>query len=213
MGPDVMILDCWLWSFKPAFSLSSFTFIKRLLISSSLSAIKVVSSAYLKLLIFLLAILAGWITSWNQYRWGGNRWGVWKGLFIQASCDSQQSEWWSGCLSVPSLLSMVCLCFSMAVQWALASISLLRKFTATLFRPLEINPENSSDPPFQEWSCSDWESMLGSLLLWFIFQNTWVPSVVSLWDLSHNVRGGELSLVILPLFSTSLQALLSVLFI
>ena len=33
-------------SFKPAFSLSSFTFIKRLFSSSSLSAIKVISSAY-----------------------------------------------------------------------------------------------------------------------------------------------------------------------
>src|SRR5574337_892924 len=44
-------------SYKPTFSLSSFTFIKRLFSSSSLSAIRVVSSAYLRLLIFLLAIL------------------------------------------------------------------------------------------------------------------------------------------------------------
>ena len=44
-------------SFKPAFSLSSFPFIKRLFISSSLSAIKVVLSAYLKLPVFLLAFL------------------------------------------------------------------------------------------------------------------------------------------------------------
>ena len=44
-------------SFKPTFSLSSFTFIKRLFSFSSLSAIRVVSSAYLRLLIFLLAIL------------------------------------------------------------------------------------------------------------------------------------------------------------
>ena len=44
-------------SFKPTFSLSSFTFIKSLLSSSSLSAIRVVSSAYLRLLIFLPAIL------------------------------------------------------------------------------------------------------------------------------------------------------------
>ena len=44
-------------SFKPTFSLSSFNFIKRLVSSSSLSAIKVVSSAYLRLLIFLLVIL------------------------------------------------------------------------------------------------------------------------------------------------------------
>ena len=42
---------------KPIFSLSSFTFIKRLFSSSSLSAIRVVSSAYLRLLIFLPAIL------------------------------------------------------------------------------------------------------------------------------------------------------------
>ena len=43
--------------FKPTFSLSSFTFIKRLFSSSLLSAIRVVSSAYLRLLIFLPAIL------------------------------------------------------------------------------------------------------------------------------------------------------------
>ena len=47
----------WVLSFKPTFSLSSFTFIKRLFSSSSLSAIKVVSSTYLRLLIFLPAIL------------------------------------------------------------------------------------------------------------------------------------------------------------
>ena len=46
----------WMLSFKPTFSLSSFTFIKRLFSSSSLSAIRVVSSAHLRLLIFLLAI-------------------------------------------------------------------------------------------------------------------------------------------------------------
>ena len=43
--------------FKPAFSLSSFTFIKKLFSSSSLSAIRMVSFAYLRLLTFLLAIL------------------------------------------------------------------------------------------------------------------------------------------------------------
>ena len=42
---------------KPTFSLSSFTFIKRLFSSFSLSAIRVVSSAYLRLLIFLPEIL------------------------------------------------------------------------------------------------------------------------------------------------------------
>ena len=57
MGPDAMIFILWMLSFKPTFLLSSFTFIKRLFSSSSPSAIRVVSSAYLRLLIFLLAIL------------------------------------------------------------------------------------------------------------------------------------------------------------
>ena len=57
MGPDAMIFVCWMLSFKPAFSLSPFTFIKRLFSSSLLSAIRVMSSAYLRLLTFLLAIL------------------------------------------------------------------------------------------------------------------------------------------------------------
>ena len=52
-----MILVFWKLSFKSTFSLSSFTFIKRLFSYSLLSAIRVVSSAYLRLLIFLLAIL------------------------------------------------------------------------------------------------------------------------------------------------------------
>ena len=45
MGPDAMIFIFWMLSFKPTFSLFSFTFIKRLFSSSSLSAIRVVSSA------------------------------------------------------------------------------------------------------------------------------------------------------------------------
>ena len=57
MRTDAMILIFWMLSFKPTFSLSYFTFIKRLLSSSLLSAIRVVSSAFLRLLIFLLEIL------------------------------------------------------------------------------------------------------------------------------------------------------------
>ena len=41
MGLDAMILVFWMLSFKPDFSLSSFTFIKKLFSSSSLSAIRV----------------------------------------------------------------------------------------------------------------------------------------------------------------------------
>ena len=57
MGLDPMVLVFWMLSFKPTFPLSYFTFIKRLFSSSSLSATRVVSSAYLRLLIFLPAIL------------------------------------------------------------------------------------------------------------------------------------------------------------
>ena len=57
MGLDAMILVFWILRFKPMFSLSSFTFIKRLFSSSSLSAIRVVSSANLKLLIFSPVIM------------------------------------------------------------------------------------------------------------------------------------------------------------
>ena len=76
MGPNAMIFVFWMLSFKPTFSLSSFTFIKRLFSSSSLSAIRVASTAYLRLLIFLPAILkdvkyflalyqtAGWCFIW-----------------------------------------------------------------------------------------------------------------------------------------------------
>ena len=52
MGPDAMIFVFWMLSFKPTFSLSTFPFIKRLFSSSSLSAIRVVSSAYLRLWFF-----------------------------------------------------------------------------------------------------------------------------------------------------------------
>ena len=55
MGPDAKFFECWVLS--QLFSLSSFTFIKSLLDSSSFSAIRVGSCAYLRLLIFLLAIL------------------------------------------------------------------------------------------------------------------------------------------------------------
>ena len=57
MGPDALVFVFWMLNFKLAFPLFSFTFIKRHFSSSSLYAIRVVSSAYLRLLTFLPAIL------------------------------------------------------------------------------------------------------------------------------------------------------------
>ena len=56
MGLDAITLVFWRLSFEPMFSLSSFTSIMRLF-SSSISAIRVVLSAYMRLLIIFLAIL------------------------------------------------------------------------------------------------------------------------------------------------------------
>jgi len=56
LGPDAMILVSWMLSFKLAFSFSSFTLIKSLFSSTSIYAIRVVSYACLKVLIFLPAI-------------------------------------------------------------------------------------------------------------------------------------------------------------
>ena len=57
MRSDAMILVFLMLSFKSTFSLSSFTLIKKLFSSFLLSAIRVVSPTYLRLLIGLLAIL------------------------------------------------------------------------------------------------------------------------------------------------------------
>ena len=55
MGPDAMILFFLMLTFKPGFSYSR-TLIKRLFSSSSHSAIRVVLSTYLRLLVYLLVI-------------------------------------------------------------------------------------------------------------------------------------------------------------
>ena len=76
MGPDAMILVFWTLSSKPAFSLSSFTFIKRLCSSSPFSSVRMVSSAYLRLLTFLLAIMIH--PTWNFTGCVNNFYSAWK---------------------------------------------------------------------------------------------------------------------------------------
>ena len=62
--PDSIILVFWMLTFEPTFSLSSITF-PRKLFSSLLYAIRVVSSAFLRLLIFLPTILIPACTSFR----------------------------------------------------------------------------------------------------------------------------------------------------
>ena len=57
MRPGATILVFWMLNFKPAFLLSSFILFKRLFSSSSCSSTRVVLTAYVRLMIFLLAVL------------------------------------------------------------------------------------------------------------------------------------------------------------
>ena len=90
----------WTLSFKPTFSLSSFTFIKRLF-SSALSAVRVVSSAYLRLLIVLLATLIPACASFSQsiqyiMSKTGNSDTVVKSLTCQ--CTRLKRHWFNPCV-------------------------------------------------------------------------------------------------------------------
>ena len=69
MGPDAMILVFWMLSFKPTFSLSSFTFIKRLFSSSSLLS-------YWN--DFITHAGRGWQV-WKEYLWTRSSWVFLKG--------------------------------------------------------------------------------------------------------------------------------------
>ena len=62
-GCHVWVFEC--WALSQLFSLFFFSVIKRLFSSSSLSAIRAVSSSYLRLLIFLPAILISACASCN----------------------------------------------------------------------------------------------------------------------------------------------------
>ena len=83
MGLDAMIFIFWIFRFKPAFSLPSFIFIKRLFCSSLFSAIRVMSPIYLRLLMLLL--------------WVGKNPGEGNGNSLQYSClgnPMDSGAWW-----------------------------------------------------------------------------------------------------------------------
>ena len=66
LGPDAMTLVYWMLSFKPAFSLSSFTLIKRLFGSSLHYAIRVLSTVYLSIICISWAPTVCQILAWVQ---------------------------------------------------------------------------------------------------------------------------------------------------
>ena len=79
-----MILVFWMLNFKPTFSLSSFTFIKRLFSSSSLSSISVVSSAYRRRQWHPTPVLLPGKSHRRRSLEGCNPWGRW---------GSETTEW------------------------------------------------------------------------------------------------------------------------
>ena len=83
-------------SFKPTFSLFSFTFIKRLFSSSLHSAMGVVSSAYLRIVLFLLANLIPSCTSFSptNHKVWGDKW-KWKhnGSILMGGSKSSRKFW------------------------------------------------------------------------------------------------------------------------
>ena len=141
MGLDAMILVFWMLSFKSTFSLSSFTFTKRLFSSSSLSAIRVVSSAYLRLLIFLPAILipayasssSAFLMMYSAYKL--NKQGdniqpwctpfpIWNQSFVP--CPVLTVAYWPACRFLKR-----------QVRWSGISVS-LRSFHSLLWNDLEL---------------------------------------------------------------------------
>ena len=76
MGPDAMILVFWMLSFKATFSLSSFTFIKKLFNLSSLSAISMVSCEYLRFLIWTSLTVWMWVLDYKE-SWKLKNWSFW----------------------------------------------------------------------------------------------------------------------------------------
>ena len=116
MGLDAMILVFWMLSFKPAFTLPSFTFIKRLFSSSLLSAIRVVSSAYLRFRGRLLGLWCMVVScSLSSWKWcdfvkvGGGR-GGWSinmrrrvakfRISYEWEADCGHQETWLGTINV-----------------------------------------------------------------------------------------------------------------
>ena len=131
MGPDAMILVFWMLSFKVTFSLSCFTFIKRLFSYSSLSAIRVVSSAYLRLLIFILAILIpacassspAFLMMYSAHKLNKQGdsiqpWGTPFSLWDQSVVPCPATPWTAGCqASLPITNSRACSNSCPLSQW------------------------------------------------------------------------------------------------
>ena len=172
MGPDTMILVFWMLSFKPKFSLFSFTFIKRIF-NSSLFAIREVSSAYLRLLIFLAAILNSTCVSSSPAF-----------LMMYSACKLNKQE---TIYSLDVLLSLLGTSLLFHVQFEMLLLDLHKNFSrgrsgGLVFPSLKNFPQfvvihtvkdfgivNKAEVDvFQELSIFRWSSRCWQFYLWFL---------------------------------------------
>ena len=155
-------LSFWMVSFKPAFSPSSFTLIERLFSSSLLSAIRVVSSAYLRLLVFLPAILIPASASSSS--------AAAKSLQSSPTLRDRIDSSPPGS-PVPGILQArplewVAISFSNAWKWKV-KVKLLSRVRPTLSDPMDCSlPGSSIHGIFQYYILSIWrKSAVDALLL------------------------------------------------
>ena len=182
---------CWMQSFKPAFPLSSFTFIKKLFSSSSLSVIKVVSSAYLRLLIFLqsavpcpVLTVAPWF-AYNflrrQVQWSGTPISL---RVFHILLYSTQSKAFAQ--SVKQMFFWNSTAFSMIQQmlaiYSLVSLPLWNLFIWKLSVHLLLKPsledfEHNLPSMWNEYDCMVLWTFFGIALLWDCKENGPFPAM------------------------------------
>ena len=167
MGPDSMILVFWMLTFKPTFSLSSFTFIKRLFSSSSFSATRVVSSAYLWLLIFLPAILIPACASFSlAFQM------MYSAYMLNKQDDNIQP--WRTPFPILNQSDVPCTVLTVA-SWPV--YRLLRRWSDILifkvvwYSHLFKNFPVCYDPHSQRLSCSQWSRCFSGILVFFLWSH------------------------------------------
>ena len=165
-----MILVLWMLIFKPAFSLSCFILMKRLLSSSSFSAARVVPSAFLRLLIFLPETLIPACDSYNlafcmmYFVYKLNK----QDDHIQLYCNSFPVV---NLFAVPfkvltAASGTVCWFFRRQVRWSGTPISLIISHSflwSTWYSQWNTNQCFSATPLLSLWSNKCWK-----FDLWFL---------------------------------------------
>ena len=140
MGPDAVIFVFWMLSFKPTISLSAFTFIMKLF-SSSLSVIRVVSSAYLRLwkskLQKISCVSSIWIRLFQQ-------------LLVSNLCVKLQSVCFHSV--VPSIFLVRLPSFSSKSQWVIATLLLQTKIKKEIISLYTVAIGEGNGTPLQ-YSC------------------------------------------------------------